>query len=174
MSSADPVVLFLAGGVTGILGTIVAEIAASRRQARQLEHELSLGVRELALKEVGEAVDLMFAMLDSTTDLHSKMQKAASKDRGDETSGEVEEIFGVCNTQLGDMRAHDIKLSLRFGDSGLIDCFSAVTREFQSMLDGMRRAFDERKAEETPPQLPSLIAAMERFSEQARIATGGL
>jgi hypothetical protein len=81
----------------------------------------------------------------------------------------------LANTKVLDMRAHDIRLSPRFGDSQLIDCFSAVTKEFEMPLDSLLETFTQGEGcLESPLELKSLVGQMERFSQQARKVTGGL
>jgi len=167
-------VIFLAGGLTGILGTVVAEVAASRRQARQLEHELRMGVRETALKEVGESVDLMFGMVDALIDLRLELRALAPPQRVGEARPKIQSLIQSCQGKMVDLRSHELKLELRFGPSKLIEEFKAVNEEFKKMLTELEQAFDDEKSMETLPPLKSLENAMDRFAACARDATGGL
>lgn len=174
MSSADPLVIFLAGGLTGLLGSVVAEVAASRRQARQLKHDLRMGVRETALKEVGESVDLMFGMVDALIDLRLELQKLSPSERVGEGQQKIQSLFEVCMNKIVGLRSHGAKLEVRFGQSKLIEQFASVTEEFKKMLTELEKAFKQEESMETLPSLKPLDDAMDKFAECARDATGGL
>lgn len=174
MSSADPLVIFLAGGLTGILGTVVAEVAASRRQARQLKHELRMGVKEIALKEVGESVDLMFGMVDVLLDLRIELQRLAPAERVGEEEQKIQSLIEGCMNKMVDLRSHEVKLELRFGPSKLIEHLASVNEELKNMLTKLETAFKEEKSMETLPPLKPLENAMDKFAKCARDATGGL
>ncbi len=167
-------VIFLAGGLTGILGTVVAEVAASRRQARQLQHELRMGVRETALDEVGEAVDLMFGMVDVLIDLRIELRAHAPAERVGEPRQKIQSLIRSCQDKMVDLRSHELKLELRFGTSKLIEQFKAVNEEFKKMLTELEQAFDEEKSMEMLPSLKPMENALDKFAACARDATGGL
>jgi hypothetical protein len=167
VSSKDPLVIFLAGGATGILGTIVAEVAASRRQARQFR-------QELALKEVDRAADHLYDMFHILVRLRVKLKGTQPKDRTGDSGAEIQALFTDGGSKMVELGALDLKLSLRFGDSELVDRYSSVLNEFDQMLDELHDVFKEKRALPEPPSFEPLSRVMSEFAERARALTGGL